>query len=749
MTSSKNNVNPAPPRGWVNRREFLRISSGAAAAMLLSETSCDGEKASSLAKSSQNWVTVIPKMQRPNILWVSCEDISPDLGCYGDSYAVTPNIDALAAQGVRYTNVYAHAGVCAPARSGIITGMYPTTIGTHHMRCKGVPPAYVKCFSEYLRAAGYYCTNNAKTDYQFAPPMTAWDESSRKAHWRGRAKGQPFFAVINLGVSHESRNWPKKGEKLVHDPAKAVVPPYYPDTPVVRKNLARYYDNVTKMDEQAGKILQQLEDDGLAGDTIVWFWGDHGRGLPRGKRWIYDSGIHIPLVIRVPEKLRKLAMPKEPDAVKPGTVNDDLIAFIDFAPTMLSLAGVKIPKHIQGKAFIGSQKAKAREYIFAARDRMDEAYDLIRAVRDKRYKYIRNYMPYVTRGQDIEYMNRMPTMQEMRRLNAEGKLKGPQMQYFEATKPVEELYDTQSDPHEVKNLAGEPKYRNVLERMRKVHAKWVKETSDIGLIPEPEFDEMKRPGGILENTAAPLLVAGPASAKTEATIGIWSPTHGASIAYRIEGGGNKRGGWKLYTKQVLLKPGQILRAKACRIGFRDSSEVKFKLGDPVVVGPPPVTTPHWRDKLDKMDLLKRLRKIKKLDGEGVKAIPRYFEALNDEYGSVRYWAVVGLHNNCKGAGDVKRAKAALRKALKDPAAIVRIAAAHALCDWGQEKEALPVLAEALRDKTDKARLYAIITLNKIGEKARPALDQIRAGLKDRDNYVQRVTRATLKQLESR
>ena len=724
MTSSKNNM---------NRREFLRSSCGATAAMLLSGVAVKGKEAT--------------KRQWPNILWVSCEDISPDLGCYGDSYAVSPNIDALAAQGVRYTNVYAHAGVCAPVRSGIITGMYPTTIGTHHMRCKGVPPAYVKCFSEYLRAAGYYCTNNAKTDYQFDPPMTAWDECSRKAHWRGRAEGQPFFAVINLTVSHESRNWPKKGEKLVHDPGQAVVPPYYPDTPVVRKNLARYYDNVTKMDEQAGQILRQLEEDGLADSTIVWFWGDHGRGLPRGKRWIYDSGIRIPLVIRVPEKLRKLAMPDNPNAAKPGSVNDDLIAFIDFAPAMLSLAGVKIPKHIQGKAFIGGQKAKAREYIFAARDRMDEAYDLIRAVRDKRYKYIRNYMPYVTRGQDIEYMNRMPTMQEMRRLNAEGKLKGPQKQYFEPTKPVEELYDTQSDPHEVKNLAEDPKYKDVLERMRKVHAKWVKETGDIGLIPEPEFDEMKRPGGVWQKTTVPTFSGVPAGGGASDYVTISCATAGASIAYRISG--EAKTGWKLYTKPVLLRPGQILHAKACRIGFRDSNEVKFKLGDPVVVGPPPVTTPHWREQLNETDLLERLRKIKDLDGTGKKAIPRYFEALNDEYGSVRYWAVVGLHNSCKGARDIRRAKTAFKKMLRDESAVVRIAAAHAMCDWGEEKEALPVLVEALKNKTDKARLYAVIALGRIGEKARPALPQIKAGLKDKDNYVRRVTQATLKRLENR
>jgi len=724
MTGPKNNM---------NRRRFLQITSGSAAAMMLSGIPLKAEET---------------KTQRPNILWVSCEDISPDLGCYGDSYAVTPNIDKLAAQGVRYTNAYSHAGVCAPARSGIITGMYPTTIGTQFMRCKGVPPVQVKCFTEYLRAAGYYCTNNSKTDYQFDPPMTAWDESSRKAHWRNRTKGRPFFTVINLTVSHESRNWPKKGEKLLHDPARAVVPPYYPDTPVVRQNLARYYDNVTKMDEQAGKILQQLDEDGLADDTIVWFWSDHGRGLPRGKRWIYDSGIHVPLVIRVPAKWRKLALPGNPDAVKPESVDDELVAFIDFAPTMLSLAGVKIPSHIQGQAFLGSQKAKPREYIFAARDRMDEAYDLIRAVRDKRFKYIRNYMPHLTRGQDIEYMNRMPTMQEMRRLNAEGKLKGPKKQYFEPTKPVEELYDTHTDPHEVRNLAGDPKYKKVLERMRKVHAEWVQETGDIGLIPEPEFDEMKRPGGVFQKTAEPQFTP----LIDEPAVSISCPTPGASIAYRIDGSGNKKGGWKLYTRPMRIKFGQVLHAKACRIGFRDSDEVRFKLGDSVTGGEGSATPTisHWSEQLDKTDLLQRLRKIKKLDGKGRKAIPGYFKALNDKYASVRYWAVTGLHNNCKRAEDVKRAKVALKKMLKDEAPVVRIAAAHAMCDWGAEKEGLPVLAEtAFEHKANKAGLYAVIALKRIGEKARPALPQIRACLKNSDGYVQRVTRATLKQLENK
>ena len=260
-------------RNNISRREFLQISSGSTAAMLLSQISLNAQEP--------------PKADCPNILWISVEDISPDLGCYGDTYAVTTNIDRLAARGVRYTNAYAHAGVCAPVRSGIITGMYPTTIGASPMRCKAVPPAYVKCFTEYLRAAGYYCTNNAKTDYQFKSPLTAWDECSHRAHWRGRAENQPFFAVFNLTTSHESqiRNRSKEMlERLAslktherHDPAKATLPPYYPDTPAIRRDWAQYYDIITLMDKQLGDILKQLEKDLeiLVGIIVIALVGQH------------------------------------------------------------------------------------------------------------------------------------------------------------------------------------------------------------------------------------------------------------------------------------------------------------------------------------------------------------------------------------------------------------------------------------------------------------------------------------------
>ncbi len=724
--------------GKLNRRRFLQMASGSLAAMTLARPSLFAQE--------------VRPGPRPNFLWISTEDISPDLGCYGDAYAVTPTLDRFASEGVRYDRVFSHAGVCAPVRSGIITGMYPTTIGTEHMRCAGVPGQEVKCFPEYLRAAGYYCTNNSKTDYQFDPPLTAWDESSNRGHWRNRPKDKPFFAVINFTTTHESqiRNRSEGMLKRLaglseaerHDPAQAELPPYYPDTPKVRQDWAQYYDIITLMDKQVQQVLDDLEADGLADDTIVWFWGDHGRGLPRAKRWIYDSGLRVPLLIRVPAKWRKLAMPDKPEAVAPGTVNDDLIAFIDFAPTMLSLAGVEIPAHIQGRAFLGRQKAKPREYIYAARDRMDEAYDLIRAVRDKRFKYIRNYMWHVPRSQDIRYMNEMPTMQEMRRLNAEGKLEGPQKQYFEPTKPIEELYDTVADPHEVRNLAGDPAYAEILERMRRVHEQWHKDTEDVGLIPEPIFDELKRPDGRYEKTAAPVVVK-----QTDGgAVTLACATQGTSIAYRIGGDPTRKTGWLLYGGPVSLKPDDVLYAKACRIGFRDSDVLTFKLGGAVMDRPALTGTDHWQDKID-AGLRSRLWKLRQLDYEGANAVYSYLPYLGDSRPSVRYWAVVGLHASARFAADIGFAKSPVKARLADPSPVVRVAAAHAMCDWGAEEDGLAVLAKALKHPTDKVRMFAMVALDKLGPKARPVLEQIRVATKDSDNYVRRVALTAVSRFE--
>lgn len=728
----------------MDRRQFLLAASGSVAGVLLQGAGAFGQE---------------KDRPRPNFLWISTEDVSPDLGCYGDKYAVTPNLDAFAGQGVRYDLAFSHAGVCAPSRSGVITGMYPTTIGTHHMRCQGVPPHYVRCFPEYLRAAGYYCTNNVKTDYQFDSPLTAWDECSAKAHWRNRPKDSPFFAVINFTTTHEgqirdrSPGLLKRLEALGpaerHDPAKAALPPYYPDTAKVREDWARYYDLVTLMDRQVKEVLDQLEADGLGEDTIVWFWGDHGRGLPRAKRWIYDSGSRVPLIVRVPEKWRKPAAPDNPDALKPGSACEELVAFLDFAPTMLSLAGVEIPKHMQGQAFLGRHKGKPREYVYGGRDRMDEAYDLIRTVRDKRFRYIRNYMWHVPRSQSIDYMDQMPTMQEMRRLHVEGKLQGPQAQFFEPTKPIEELYDTAADPHEVNNLAGDPRHADVLQRMRQAHLEWCRETKDIGLIPEPIFDEMKRPGGKFEKTADPVFVRLTGSREDGGAVTIACATPGSSIVWRLGGNPKDETGWSLYVRPVSIRPGEALYARACRLGFRDSGVAAFKMGDPVADKLAAVRSEHWEDRTDLPGLRQRLMKVKELDFTGPNATSEFLAHLKDPKPSVRYWAVAGLHVWTKYPVDLAMAKPAVTTMLEDPSPVVRVAAAHAMCDWGEERIALPVLVEALKSPVGKTRMFAMVTLDKIGEKARPALPQIQAAAQDKDDYVTRVAKTALGRLAAR
>ena len=430
---------------------------------------------------------------RPNIVWITCEDISPNLGCYGDDYAVTPNLDRLATQGVRYTSAFAPIGVCAPSRSSLITGMYAPSLGSQHMRCQGTLPDSVKCFPQYLRRAGYYCTNNVKTDYNFKYDPAAWDESSARAHWRKRGEGQPFFSVFNFVSSHESQIRLPEAQfrertagftpRERHDPARAPIPPYHPDTPEVRRDWARYADMITFMDRQAGGVLKQLDDDGLAGDTIVFFFSDHGAGMPRSKRWLYDSSTRVPLIVRFPERYAGLA------PGKPGTTTDRLVSFVDFGPTVLALAGADVPSHMQGKPFLGAWAAGPRRYVYGFRDRMDERTDLIRSVRDERYKYIRNYMPQLPwfGSQHISYMHEMPTMRVWQRLADAGELAGTPSVFMAPEKPMEELYDTRADPWEVRNLADSPEHRDALERLREARRAWQEEVVDLGLLPEADL----------------------------------------------------------------------------------------------------------------------------------------------------------------------------------------------------------------------------------------------------------------------
>ncbi len=424
---------------------------------------------------------------RPNILWLSAEDISPHLGCYGDLQAITPNLDQLAKEGTRYTHAFTTAGVCAPCRSGIITGMYQTTLGTHHMRCNAVLPRHIKPFTTYLRKAGYYCTNNSKKDYQFREPKDTWDESGGKAHWRKRKSGQPFFSVFNFTGCHESGIAGQAKYKSVTQNLKASqrqnaselkLPPYYPDTPIVREDWKRNYELITAMDAWAGDIIKQLKDDGLYENTIIIFWSDHGVGLPRAKRWLYDSGTRVPLIVRQP-------------AGEVG-VSDRLVSSIDFGPTVLKLAGLEIPKHMQGRSFI---EGRPRKYVFGARDRMDERYDIIRSVRDKRYRYIRNYEPLKTYYQYMNTPEKGATMKEIRRMAKAGKLPAAAKLFMATSKPTEELYDLKNDPHEINNLVGNSKYADKLVELRNTHSDWVKRTGDLGLLPEAEIEIREKAAG--------------------------------------------------------------------------------------------------------------------------------------------------------------------------------------------------------------------------------------------------------------
>ena len=529
---------------------------------------------------------------RPNILWIVAEDMSAFLGCYGDTKVYTPNIDRLAREGVKYTRAFTTAGVCAPSRSVIITGMYQTAIGTQHMRTNGDPryqpvPSYsavipesVKCFPEYLRMTGYYCSNNQKQDYQFEAPVTVWNENGPGASWKNKPEGAPFFSVFNFMITHESQLFMRKKDSLLVDPANVTVPPYYPETETVRKDLARALTNINILDQQVGQLLDQLTADGLYDKTIIIFYADHGGPLPRMKRELYDRGIHIPFIIRYP------------GAQHAGTVNNELISSVDFAPSMLSLAGISIPAHMQGKAFLGKYKTQEpRKYIYAARDRMDTEYDRVRAVRDNRFKYMYNYETVKPAYQEIQFRLDIPMMKELLSLYKDKKLNSLQASWFVPGKPEEELYDTEKDPHEMHNLAADPAYRTKLTELRTAFQNWTKKYGDMGALREKEMISKW-----WNNDTTPPVTSKPGILKRVEGIMIQCPTAGASIGFRIIKQGqvtdtSKRiflswdmgaimnpaangkaitapPEWHLYDgKPLKLNSGDTLIARAQRIGF--------------------------------------------------------------------------------------------------------------------------------------------------------------------------------------
>ncbi|NNE76843.1 MAG: sulfatase, partial [Pricia sp.] len=406
----------------------------------------------------------------PNIIWLVAEDQSPEFfPMYGDSTIPLPNLESLARDGIVFDNAVSPVPVCAPARSALITGMYPTTLGTHNMRTYApwrevnepllddlpsyspVVPNGVRMFTEYLRQKGYYTANGPKEDYNFEKTDAAWHESSEERHWRKREEGQPFFTVFNFSVCHESQIWSRGKDSLLVDPAAVPVPPYFPDNDVIRHDLAVNYSNLKRLDNQIGEVISDLKEDGLYDNSIIFFYGDHGGPFPRHKRALYDTGVKVPLTIKFPKN------------DKAGTRDERLISFIDYAPTVLSLAGIEPPKVTQGVAQFGEfEVAKKPQYTFHTSDRFDELYDRLRAVRSKRYKYIKSFNTNISHAMPVSYREQMPMMQELRTLHKAGKLNEKQALWLNPTKPEEELYDLQEDPYELENLASKPELQDTL-----------------------------------------------------------------------------------------------------------------------------------------------------------------------------------------------------------------------------------------------------------------------------------------------
>jgi arylsulfatase A-like enzyme len=522
--------------------------------------------------------------ERWNVLLLVAEDLGPRLGPYGDEVVHTPHIDWLAEQGTRYTRAFTTAGVCAASRAAIIMGVHQNHWGAGHMRSYrngylAIPPPDWKAFPELLRAAGYYTVNDGKTDYQmgttlggaFGGPESIWDETDAE-DWRGRAEGQPFFAYITFLATHESQIWPTWDltslTKLamafirvpIHwqwthetDPSRVAIPPYYPDTPTVRADLARYYNNIAVMDRQVGEVLSKLEEDGVADHTIVLFTSDHGDGLPRAKRWLYDSGIHVPLIVRWP------------GVTEAGSVDGDLVSGVDLAPTILAAADVAVPDRMEGRVFAGPAKAPEPPYVFAARDRIDDQIDRVRAIRDRRFKYVRHLLPEQPYVAESSFRDQMPMMQELLALAEADDLEGAPALWFRKRRDAEELFDTDTDPHEIRNLAGDQAHQATLERMRNVLDARITSGRDLGLLAEAELSQRFWPGGKQPETEAPTIEhCGDA-------LHLSSGTEGASLLWRRPDDDR----WALYTTPLPAADDARVEARAIRYGYEESSTVTY------------------------------------------------------------------------------------------------------------------------------------------------------------------------------
>lgn len=443
---------------------------------------------------------------RPNILWITSEDNAAHwMGCYGNTDAQTPRIDSLAANGHLFTAAYSNAPVCAVARSALLTGVYAPSQGTQHMRSRHTIPATFRPHTSYLQELGYYCSNASKTDYNFkGDDKSIWDECSPQAHYNKRKEGQPFFAIFNLTVSHESSLFPRKVKTNRErgiipqsprlDPAKLTIPPYLPDLPEIRSDFAIYHDVLTALDQQVGKILDDLKTAGLAENTIIFYYGDHGGPTPRGKRYLEDTGVRIPMLVHVPEKWNAYT------PFKKGEKVNEPVSFIDLAPTLLSLVGLEKPGHMQGRAFLGPKRVDPPENdtVFLHADRFDELYGMRRGITDGRWKYMRRFTPYLAAAPYSYYQFSMPGWQAMEDAWKAGKLTGYHKALWETPQPVHYFFDTQADPWEINNLADDPAHAEHMAKMaEKLKAKML-EIQDTGIIPEPMFAELANQSTIHE-----------------------------------------------------------------------------------------------------------------------------------------------------------------------------------------------------------------------------------------------------------
>ena len=520
-------------------------------------------------KSLLTFATLAPtaaiaaEIEKPNILVIVCEDISPYLHCYGDPVAISPNIDRLAEKGIRHTNMFTCVGVSAPSRYSLITGRYSSEDGANYMRVttfdnsfEVVPPDGVKCYTEFLREAGYYCTNNSKTDYQFTPPLAAWDENGNRAHWKNAPADQPFFAIFNINTTHESQLWARINNPLEVDPQKVPLPPYYPDVPEVRHGMAVMYSNIAQMDREVKAFLDELAGSPRSKNTIVIFYSDNGGPIPRGKREIMDSGSRVPFIIVFP------------DGRQADTVNNELNMFIDIPATILSLAGLKIPSYMHGQAMYGTQKGNPRKFVFGATDRFDEQVEKRASIRDDRFLYIRNYMPQQSVYRPNQYRLNIPMMKKMEEIRDQGLLDSVQMLWFTAPTSAEALYDCQTDPYQIHNLSDDPQYAPKLDQMRKAfQQEWIdKYNSNWVAKGETFFIGRARPGGEQPVTANPQ-----AEITTDGFFVIKNPSSSVTVSYAV--GANKM---KIYTRPVKLNKGDEVTFIAGRIGYKNSAKKTLK-----------------------------------------------------------------------------------------------------------------------------------------------------------------------------